>query len=417
MKKRIIYVFVIPLTLILISFYVLNRFTRNKIRKQSEAITIAEGITIRNLVEISGQHLMEEGEDALKAFLNNLFRNELIVYIGLFRENELTYLLSRFEGYFPAVKHQKDLRIIDSPIGKIFDIRSTFKNRENKSFRLHIGFKYDFIPAFETTLTRNFLIVVFFFSIFMILIIGLVIYFDKKFFHKELELLREKQEKERFKELSLLTSEIAHEIKNPLNSIYLSFNALEKYLGKDKDAVFYREAIKGEIKRITTVIQSYSDLSRKIHPRIKTVDMKKLTAEFEWMMGGELKGNNAVLKCRVEGNIVFKTDRDLVKQVLLNMVKNALEAGAKRVELAFSLDKKKRLMLTVTDNGEGIDEAMAADIFKPYVSSRTKGMGLGLHIVLKILKALDGDLQLISRSPGNTVFQIHFSMKFTGRRR
>jgi two-component system sporulation sensor kinase A len=75
------------------------------------------------------------------------------------------------------------------------------------------------------------------------------------------------------------------------------------------------------------------------------------------------------------------------------------------VELTFGVNKKG-LLLTIKDNGKGIDETTAAAIFKPYVSTKTRGMGLGLHIVLKILKALNGDIQLISRSPGNTVFHI-----------
>lgn len=403
--KKLITLFIVPFILILTTIFFLNRFTKEKIRSQSEQITIAEGMTIGNLIEVSGRHLTDDGEKAMTTFLDNLYKNELIVYIGLFKDGELIYLLSRFEGYFPIVESQEKMHVIDSPIGKIFDIKGNFKNIEGTPFHLHIGFKYDFLSTFERILSRNFFIVAGIFSIILLFIMGLVIYFDKKFFQKELELERETQEKERFKELSLLMSEIAHEIKNPLNSIFLSFNELEKYLAPDDNAIFYRDAVKGEIKRITVILQSYSDLSRKIEPRIEAVDMGKLATEFQWMMVGELKRNNAKLDCHVKDNIVFNTDRDLVKQVLLNMVKNGVEAGADHVELAFGVSKK-RLILTIKDNGKGIDESTAATIFKPYMSTKTKGMGLGLHIVLKILKALNGNIQLVSRSPGNTVFQI-----------
>ncbi len=405
MKKRIIYVFVIPLSLILVSIYSLNKFNKNKIKTQFEKITIAEGITIRNLIEVSGRHLMEEGEEELTKFLNSLYENEWIVYIGLFKGDDLIYLLSRFEGYFPIMVNQPDFPIIDSPIGKIFNITGIFRNKKETSFKLHIGFNYEFLATFETAAGRNFLIVAALFSVIILFITVLIIYFDKKFFQKELELEREKQEKDRFKELSLLTSEIAHEIKNPLNSIYLSFNALEKFLGSQEEALFYRDSVKGEIKRITAIIQSYSDLSKEIHPRVETVDIRKLAAEFQWMMEGELKKNNAVLTVHLEENIVFKTDGDLLKQVLLNLVKNSIEAGAASITSAISLNKK-RLVLTVNDNGKGIDGILASNIFKPYVSSKTKGMGLGLHIVWKILKALNGNIRLVSRSPGNTTFKI-----------
>ena len=354
MKKRIL-LFIFPLILILIAVYFLNRLTRDKIKTQSEQITVAEGMTIRTLLEVSGRHLMDEGENELITFLDNLYKNRLIVYIGLFKEDELIYLLSRFEDYFPVVEGQKNLRVIDSPIGKIFDIKGNFKDNHKTTFHLHIGFKYDFLATFEQTLARNFLVVAALFSLIILFITGLIIYFDKKIFHSELELEREKQEKERFKELSLLTAEIAHEIKNPLNSIYLSFNALEKYLSPGDEPLFYRDAVKGEIKRITAIIQSYSDLSRDIRPRPAVVDMEKLVAEFQWMMEGELKKNNAELSIRVEKNLVFTTDSDLLKQVLLNLLKNSLEAGATLISLTIGLNKK-RLELTVNDNGSGMDE-------------------------------------------------------------
>lgn len=399
--------FIIPLILVLISIYFLNKLNKDKIKSQFEEITIAEGITIRNLIEVSGRHLIDEGEEELKKFLNSLYENPLIIYIGLFKGSSLNHLLSRFEGYFPVMEGQQDFHIIDSPIGEIFDIKGNFKDEKGTSFILHIGFNYEFLAAFENAASRNFLIVAGFFSFIILFIIGLVFYFDKKFFQKELELEREKQEKERFKELSLLTSEIAHEIKNPLNSIYLSFNALEKFLEKGEDVLFYRDAVKGEIKRINEIIQSYSDLSKEIYPEIEAVDMEHFIKEFQLLMSGELEKGHAEMDIRFDKSegIVFKTDPRLLKQVLLNLVKNALEAGADRVELTIAPDKKQ-LMVTVKDNGSGIDKKTAANIFKPYVSTKTKGMGLGLHIVLKILKALHGNIDLVSRSPGSTLFKI-----------
>lgn len=405
MRKRILYFFIIPFLLILISIYYLNRFNKEKIRVQFEKITVAEGVTIRSLVEVSGSHLLEEGEDKLHDFLDRLYENKLIVYIGLFKDGELHYLLSRFEGYFPVVEDPEQFHIINSPIGKIFDIQGSFPDKTGKSYKLHIGFNYEFLHTFEQAAGRNFLIVPLFFSIVFLLFTGLIVYFDKKFFQKEWELEREKQEKERFKELSLLTAEIAHEIKNPLNSLYLSFNALEKYISSKEEAVFYRDAIKGEVKRISAIIGSYSDLSKEIHPENQTVDLERFASEFTLFTAEEIKKNDAVLRVHVREVPVVQADPNLLKQVLFNLLKNALEAEAKMLELTFEMDKKI-LMIRLKDDGKGIPGPKAADIFKPYVSTRAKGMGLGLHIVLKILKALSGEIELISRAAGNTVFEV-----------
>lgn len=409
LKKRVVFVFILPLILILVSVYYLNRLNKNKIKTQFEKITTAEGVTIRNLIEVAGRHLVEEGDDELKHFLNNLYQNEWIVYIGLFKGDELTFLLSRFEGYFPVTREQEDFRIIDSPVGKIFEITGTFDHQGEPGahFRLHIGFDYQFLDTFETAAGQNFLIVASLFFLVTLLVIGMVIYFDKRFFRKEMELMAEKQEKERFKELSLLTSEIAHEIKNPLNSIYLTFNALEKFCSSDKDAIFYRDAIKGEIKRISGILQSYSDLSKEIRPRYSQLKIEDFVDEFRLLMKEELETRKIEFRVEVDNpsKALFVNDKNLLKQILLNLVKNSIEAGAAEIFAGFTL-AHNTLTLLVKDNGRGIDETVKASIFKPYISTKTKGMGLGLHIVLRLIKALNGDIQLVSHAPGNTVFRV-----------
>ena len=87
------------------------------------------------------------------------------------------------------------------------------------------------------------------------------------------------------------------------------------------------------------------------------------------------------------------------------MVKNSLEAGATVIELTIK-NEDKLLNMQIIDNGRGVDKNINLDIFKPYVSSKTKGMGLGLFIVLKTIKALHGNIEMVSANPGNTSFKI-----------
>lgn len=391
--------------MILVSIFYLNKFNKNQIKSKFKEVTFAEGLTIRNLVEISGFHLAEEGEEKLSAFLDRLYSNESIVYIGLFKDNRLIYLLSRFEGYFPVTRDQEEFRILDTPVGKIFEVTGRFAGKSQADFRLHMGFDYEFLTAFESTAGRNFLMVAALFSLVILFIIALIIYFDKKFFHAELRLMEEQQEKERFKELSLLTSEIAHEIKNPLNSIYLSFNTLERYCTADKDALFYRDAIKGEIKRISGILQDYSDLARDIRPEIKEVRISKLIDEFRLIMAEEFRTREIDFHIEADGKDKVKTDKNLLKQMLLNLIKNALEANATDIVVNFNA-AKEYLSIQVKDNGRGINENLKASIFKPYISTKTKGMGLGLHITRRLVQSLKGQIQLVSHTPGNTIFRI-----------
>ncbi len=396
---------IIPFLLILVSVFYLNIFNKNQVKSKFKEVTFAEGVTIQNLMEISGFHLAEEGEEALKAFLDRLYNNESIMYIGLFKGTQLVYMLSQFEGYFPVTRDQEEFRILDTPAGKIFEITSQFEGNPDIYYRLHIGFDYEFLTAVESAASRNFLIVAGLFSLLVLFIIALIIYFDRKFFQKELELVEEKQEKERFKELSLLTSEIAHEIKNPLNSIYLSFNTLEKYCTKDKDALFYRDAIKGEIKRISAILQGYADLSKDIRPGIEDLDIREFINEFRLIMEEDFKTRNLDFRMEKEGKESVRTDKNLLKQMLLNLIKNALEADATKITVHLAAIER-RFVVEIIDNGKGIDEKIKPSIFKPYISSKTKGMGLGLHITRRLARALKGEIQLVSPVPGDTIFRI-----------
>lgn len=413
MKRRILFFLIFPFLVILVSIFYMNKFNKQQITAKFEEITIAEGITIQNLVEISGSHLIEKGEEKLVNFLEQLYDNESIVYIGLFKEGELISLLSRFEGYFPVVPGQEAHRILDTPMGKIFEITGRFEDipgiGAQYRYRLHIGFDYGFLTTFEAAAGRNFLFIAGLFSLVMLAVIGLVIYFDKKFYRKEMELMEEKQEKERFKELSLLTSEIAHEIKNPLNSIYLSFNVLEKYCSSDKDALFYRNAVKDEIKRISGILHAYSDLSKEIHPEVRDLRLEDFVKEFHLLMEEELKSRKVDFKMEADKEWRVRSDKNLLKQILLNLVKNSIEADASAISVDFTL-ADNHLTINVTDNGKGIDEKLAVSIFKPYISSKTKGMGLGLYITHRLVQALAGDIVLVSHAPGSTRFTLTFPL-------
>jgi len=382
-----------------------NRINRNEIRSGFETITKAEGITIKDFVKISGYHLIELGEKQLSKFLEELYENKNIIYLGVIREGELIFLRSRYEGYFPITKEKEPFKFFKSPVGRIFEVKSSFLDPDKKQYHLYIGFNYEFLTTFEFTSKKNFLMIMLVVLSILIFLILFIIRYDKKIYKQNLEFIKEKEDKEHFKELSILTSEIAHEIKNPLNSINLSFTALEKYLIKgDEDAIFYKDAIKNEIKRISEIINSYSSVSKKIRVNYKKIEIDSFINKFYLLKELELKksGIDLIIKNSVS---YFETDQELLTQILLNLVNNAIDANANRIEIEFN-NKGKSLELFVRDNGDEIKEDIREKIFKPYISSKVKGMGLGLHITTKLLKALDGTIELLSWNRGDKTFRI-----------
>lgn len=411
MIRKLLLLFMIPLLVILLSLITLSTLNREKVKEEFRKLTVAEGETIQSLLSLTGAHQAEKGAQSLIPFIDTIYRNESIVYIGLFRQDTLVYLLSRFDDYFPVFDTKEDLHIINSPVGKILDIRSRFQSPDGTALRLHIGFSYQFIDHFEDSANQKFLLLLGFFAFISLFVTLLVIYFERRMFRNRLELEKSDQDRERFRELSILTAEIAHEIKNPLNSIYLSFNALEPYL-KDSEAGFYRDAIKQEIRRINDIIQSYSDQARDIVPQPAPTDIAALLRSIKVLMDSELSGQGILLTIQAQGDagLIFETDESLLRQILLNMIRNAQEAEADRIEVKAEI-RRNALIIHIGDNGHGIPAHLISDIFKPYISTKTKGMGLGLHIVKRVVRALGGQIELVSWHPGETRFEIEIKEK------
>ncbi len=404
MKYKIAFSIISALMLMLLTFYSLSLLNREKVKKQFEKLTIAEGQTIRSLIENLGAPIAEKKEPELAEFLNFLFQKESLVYLGLFRNESLIYLLSQYEGYFPVSEAEQGIQIVDSPIGKILSIQGTFVTEQGEKLNLHLGFNYDFLSVFEKAFNQEFYLLLSYFSIILLFILFFHGYFERKIFNARLELEKTLRERENYRQISLLTAEIAHEIKNPLNSIYLSFNALETCFEKDKEAQFYRDAIKSEIRRINEIILSYSDLGREIIPRASRIEIDLLVQEVKFLTAGEISENNAELHYSPTG-LTFNTDGNLLKQVFFNLIKNSLEAGAEIIELKIEYNKKK-LIIAFFDNGKGIAVELRDKLFLPFSSTKIKGMGLGLHVVSKIVHALNGSIQLVSGDPKSTVFKI-----------
>ncbi|MCK4890139.1 MAG: HAMP domain-containing histidine kinase, partial [Candidatus Aminicenantes bacterium] len=309
-----------------------------------------------------------------------------------------------YEGYFPVVRSQDQIRFISSPIGMVFEVRGNFELPSSVDYSLFLGFDYDFLNSFEKSSGKYFLFIIGIILVIMLVIVVIVLRYDKILYQKNLQYLAEMEEKERLRELSLLTSEIAHEIKNPLNSIYLSFNSLDRYFDTSEDAVFYKGAIKAEIKRISDIINSYSGLSREIVVNYSLIDITEMIDQFRVLKDPEMKQSGISFKI-ISDVDNFICDRDLLMQILQNLVNNAVEADAGSISVNFS-SRKNILTLIVEDDGKGIEPEKIKTIFKPYESSKSKGMGLGLHIVLKNIRAMKGDIEILSGEEGNKKFRV-----------
>lgn len=217
------------------------------------------------------------------------------------------------------------------------------------------------------------------------------------------------------------TRKIVHEINNPLSVIknylkVLTLRADEKSSGKDELRI-----IDEEINRVTGLIKSLTSPAETIPSHLETIDVNATITDILGLFRKSLPGGTAI---RLDQDLdthlpVIVSDRNRLKQALINLLKNAMEAmpdgGTIHVSTSMlsvpprqigSKDEAGYIKISVCDNGPGIDEGIKSKLFKPNVTSKTGHDGLGLPIVHEAVTRLNGSLLCESITGRGTCFHI-----------
>jgi two-component system sensor kinase FixL len=220
-------------------------------------------------------------------------------------------------------------------------------------------------------------------------------------------------ERERLAAIGATAAKLVHEVGNPLNSMSVATQLLQRRLSKytldDNIAVSVR-SIMDQITRLSHLLQEFRSLSRRqaftFQPtNLITVVQDVLTAELPLYseQGITVEQVFALEVPLVQG------DRDKLKQVVLNLCKNAVEAMPKGGTLTVRVHNAgKHLTLEVADTGVGIPEGV--NIFEPFVTTKAEGTGLGLAIVWQIVEAHGGTLTYTSAYGQGTTFSVMFPL-------
>ncbi len=208
---------------------------------------------------------------------------------------------------------------------------------------------------------------------------------------------------------------LAHEIKNPLTPIQLSAERLRhKYLGKmqaeDSDALDrLTRTIVQQVEAMKAMVNAFSDYARAPRMQLRDVDVNELITDVVELYRA---GNSEI---DIETVLVddlppLEADTDRLRQILHNLIKNALEASPSddtarvRIETLFVKGPSRDLIeIRTRDFGRGLPEDMTEDIFDPHVTTKTKGSGLGLAIVKKIVEEHGGVVWAENKTQGASV--------------
>lgn len=227
------------------------------------------------------------------------------------------------------------------------------------------------------------------------------------------EVQRRIEQAERLATLGELMAGVAHEVRNPLTAIS-GFVQILKDSEKDPQRLEYTHIILKEVQSINRVIQQLLDFSRPRIGRYHQVNLNQILRESLILV--KTKGVEARVDFHVqldENLSDIEADGELLKQVLLNILINAVQSITARGEIIIStqtLDDNYQ-QITVKDNGCGIADDIKSKVFDPFYTTKPSGTGLGLSISQRIIASHDGDIRLESQPNKGTTFIIILPVK------
>jgi len=227
------------------------------------------------------------------------------------------------------------------------------------------------------------------------------------------KLRREIERTEQLKAVATLAAGLAHEIKNPLASIKTFAEYLpEKY----EDPAFRRkfaDILRREVDKVSALVYRLLEFARPAQPHLESVELSALVKEtLEFLQGTFLERQVRVETAFAEGDVVL-ADPGQMKQVLLNLLLNSIEAMEARGRVDISTAKKNGCVeVSVADTGAGIRREDLGRIFDPFYTTKRGGSGLGLSVVHSIVREHGGRIDVQSEQGEGTT--VHITLPATG---
>ncbi len=228
---------------------------------------------------------------------------------------------------------------------------------------------------------------------------------------EKVRLTRLRVESEKMAAIGTTASKFAHELGNPINGMAVSAQLLKRWLDRAEPATDARVMerlglLMGGIDRLTELLGEFRMMSRKHEYRFEATELAVLVRELVEMERPVYSQRGVGIETDVAqelGSVL--ADEGKLRQVLLNLCKNAFEAMPDGGSITVSADRTAvGVMIEVKDTGPGMPAGL--DAFAPFTSSKLEGSGLGLPIARQIVEAHQGTLSYESRPSGGTVFRI-----------
>ena len=228
--------------------------------------------------------------------------------------------------------------------------------------------------------------------------------------------MEERLESERIDSIVRLAAGVAHELGNPLNSLTIHLQLIErklKNLAKQTDATNLTESLQvcqGEVEQLDGIITHFLKAIRPQKLELNELNLLGLVEDVLRVQEAELSDRKLDVKVEVSDDLpIILGDRDQIKQAFFNIIKNAMEAmqpsGSLRILARCDDDY---VYLQFVDNGSGISEEDLSKVFQAYYTTKEEGHGLGMMIVERIMREHGGHINIESRKEAGTAITLQF---------
>jgi PAS domain S-box-containing protein len=218
------------------------------------------------------------------------------------------------------------------------------------------------------------------------------------------------QDNERMAAIGQTAGMIGHDIRNPLQAIISELYIAKEVLAQAPESKEKHESLESmnfveeQVSYINKIVSDLQDYAKQLNPEYSTINLADLIVN---MFDTVVLSDNIKIKVDVARTLKLKTDATFVKRAITNLVINAIQAMPDGGELGLAAQKKEEcVVICVSDTGQGVPEHVKANLFKPLTTTKSKGQGLGLAVVKRLVEGLNGKVSFESEEGKGTKFTI-----------
>jgi two-component system, sporulation sensor kinase E len=210
-------------------------------------------------------------------------------------------------------------------------------------------------------------------------------------------------ESERLNALRLLAAGVAHEIGNPLNSLHIHLQLMERSMQKLHDGAKAElqqsiDVARSEVNRLDSIVTQFLKAIRPSRPQLRPENVNTIVEEALRFFAPELQDREILVEQELRSDVpLLQLDRDQMKQAFYNVIKNSVEAMHRHGTLRIRTDvDDTHVIIRFVDTGGGMSAEHLSRVFEPYFTTKSSGTGLGLLIVRRIVREHGGELSIES---------------------